>query len=70
MMSKENQLTDEQLIQVAGGKGYERDDEVVLNGLNITTSMGELEDLAARDPSQLTAYEKTILDYARNINII
>lgn len=71
MMTNENKLTDEQLTQVAGGKGYEKDDEViVISGLNISISKAELVALAAKDPEQLTTYEKAILQYAKNAKLI
>ena len=71
MMTTENKLTDEQLNSVAGGKGYEKDDEViVISGLNISISKAELVALAAKDPEQLTTYEKAILQYAKNAKLI
>ena len=71
MIKDENKLTNEQLTQVVGGKGYKSDDEeIIITGLNITVTISELNALAAKDPSQLNSYEKAILEYAKKAKLI
>lgn len=70
VMSGKNKLNDEQLKDVAGGKGYEQDGEWVISGQNVNVSKDELQTLAEKDPSQLNSYEKAILEQAKKKGLI